>query len=191
MFARFAIMFVVGALAAGGGYLAAQALRANPDPAGIADIRLISQAVTEPVAVTGNKRRPEFAFTDLDGNLRNVQEWDGRLLVVNFWATWCPPCREEIPLFVELQREYGARGLQLVGIAVDEVDAVRAFAQDIGINYPILLASFDGIDLSEAFGNRVGALPFTAVVDRAGRIVLHKSGEIEREDVSHLILSHL
>jgi thiol-disulfide isomerase/thioredoxin len=83
--------------------------------------------------------RPDLEFRDPDGNPHRLSEWNGKLLLLNFWATWCTPCLKEIPLLVETQREHGPHGLQIVGIAMDDVAPVRAFAQRLQINYPIMV----------------------------------------------------
>ena len=113
-----------------------------------------------------------FATTlkGLDDQPQPLDRWRGRVLVVNFWATWCAPCREEIPAFIELQRKYADRGVQFVGIAVDQIERVRPYARDIGINYPVLIGGMDGIDLARSVGNRAGVLPFTLVIDRQGAV---------------------
>ncbi len=98
--------------------------------------------------------------------------------MVNFWATWCAPCRDEMPQFVRAQGEFGQRGLQFVGIAVDEPAKVRQFAQEIGLNYPALIGGFGAMELSKVYGNRLMALPFTVVVDRSGRIVHTQLGPL-------------
>ena len=124
---------------------------------------------------TGGTRAAERVLAtrllDLDGRPQLLNQWRGKVLVVNFWATWCTPCREEIPGFVRLQEKYAGRGLQFVGIAIDRRDKVQAFAREFGMNYPILLGGFDTVDISRHAGNRVGALPFTLILDRSGQIV--------------------
>jgi thiol-disulfide isomerase/thioredoxin len=147
---------------------------------------------TDPrVAVEVPEERPAFTLPDTSGQARRVQEWDGKVLVINFWATWCPPCREEIPEFVALQRKYAMRGLQFVGIAIDEPEAVLPFMKAAGVNYPVLLGQFTGIDLSRKYGNRWGALPFTAVIDRERHIVSVNGGSITRREIEQTILAHL
>ena len=106
---------------------------------------------------------------DAEGRDQSLAQWKGKVLVVNFWATWCVPCRDEMPEFVKAQREFGGKGLQFVGIAVDEPAKVAAFATEIGLNYPALIGGFGAIELSRTLGNRLGALPFTVVIDRSGR----------------------
>ena len=128
-----------------------------------------------------------LALPDLSGREQALGQWKGKVVFVNFWATWCAPCREEMPEFIRAQREFGARGLQFVGIAVDEADKVRQFAAEIGLNYPALLGGYGAIELSKTLGNRVGALPFTVVVDRAGRIVHTHLGPMKKEQLEAFI----
>jgi thiol-disulfide isomerase/thioredoxin len=124
---------------------------------------------------------PVFSLPDLQGHTRISTEWLGQVLVVNFWATWCPPCRREMPLFVDLQERFGTRGLQFVGIAIDEPQPVKKFAESIGVNYPILLGETEAISLSQSLGNRFGSLPFTVVFDRSGKRVFVQTGELDRQ----------
>jgi thiol-disulfide isomerase/thioredoxin len=105
---------------------------------------------------------------DVGGAPHTLAQWRGKVLVVNFWATWCAPCREEIPLFVKLQREYGERGLQFVGIAIDEAGKVQPFAQEFGINYPVMVGGLDIAEWSRRLGNGAGALPYTLIIGRDG-----------------------
>jgi thiol-disulfide isomerase/thioredoxin len=130
-------------------------------------------------------------LADVEGRQQPLDQWRGKVLVVNFWATWCEPCREEIPAFVKLQEKYRARGLQFVGIAIDQRDKIQIFAQQFGINYPVLLGGIDAVEISRQSGNRVGALPFTVVLDRHGRIVgreLGKASEARLEGLFHSLL---
>jgi peroxiredoxin len=119
--------------------------------------------------------RIDFTMADIDGKPRHLSEWDGKVLLVNFWATWCPPCREEIPGFIKLQSQYGAKGLQIIGVAVDDRDAVRKFVHEHGMNYPVLVGDEDGT-LSREYGNDIGALPYTILIDRHGRIIATHRG---------------
>lgn len=117
-------------------------------------------------------------LTALDGTQQSLHQYLGRVMVINYWATWCGPCRDEIPIFIRLQREYGDKGLQFVGIAIDQVDQVRGFAAEFQINYPLLLGGVGAIDLSRQAGNTAGVLPYTLVVDRSGRLVTGIAGGI-------------
>lgn len=127
----------------------------------------------------------------LDGAAQTLEQYRGRVLAINYWATWCAPCREEIPLFVRLQQEYGARGLQFVGIAIDQPDPVRRFAAEYRINYPLLIGGIDAVELSRQAGNRAGVLPYTLLLDRQGNIAASLVGGISetrmREQLSPLL----
>lgn len=135
--------------------------------------------------------RPDFGLRDLGGHERRAAEWNGKVLVVNFWATWCPPCRREIPAFIDLQEKYGDKGLQLVGIAIDEPGSVKDFVEQMRVNYPTLIGDADAIQVARSFGNHVGALPYTVIVDRDGRIALTRAGELSRSEVEAAIHSLL
>lgn len=125
--------------------------------------------------------RPDFRLPDIEGQVRSISEWDGKVLVVNFWATWCPPCRKEMPAFIELQEQYADKGLQFVGIAIDEKDKVIDFSDTYGVNYPMLVGDLDAIKLGKAYGNRFGALPYTVIIDRGGNIRFTQRGELPRD----------
>jgi len=113
----------------------------------------------------------DTALESLEGGRQSLGTWRGKVLVVNFWATWCGPCRKEIPEFIRMQQRMGGQGLQFVGIAIDEKDKVAAYVREIGINYPILVGELDAVELSRSLGNGMGALPFTVIVDRQGKVV--------------------
>lgn len=135
-----------------------------------------SSAKTEMAKV--GSHRPEFSLVDIEGVQHKLSEWDGKVLVINFWATWCPPCRKETPAFVELQEAYGAQGLQFIGVAIDEKDNVEDFADTYGVNYPMLLGNLEAIKISKQYGNRFGTLPYTVIVDRKGKINFIQRGEL-------------
>ncbi len=132
-------------------------------------------------------QRPEFAAPDLDGKYRNIKEWDGKVIFLNFWATWCPPCKKEIPDFIELQSAYGDQGLQFVGIAIDDEEAVREFAETLGINYPSLVVQADGVNLAKRYGNGIGALPYTVIINRDGEISNTFRGELSKIRAKELL----
>jgi len=108
--------------------------------------------------------------------------------VVNYWATWCAPCREEIPLFVRMQERYGERGLLFIGIAIDQPDKVAEFAREFRVNYPLVLGGVDSIELLRQVGNRAGVLPYTLVLDRKGNLVSREPGGIKEAKLEKLIL---
>jgi len=135
-------------------------------------------------AVPGNTAAPERVnLRDLDGNPRDFAEWKGKVVVLNFWASWCLPCREEMPEFVRLQTELGEKGVQFIGVALDESEAVQAFLKETPVNYPILLGDESAVAWAERLGNRLNVLPFSAVFDRDGRPVDAHTGPFSREQL--------
>jgi thiol-disulfide isomerase/thioredoxin len=145
---------------------------------------LSGEEVVEAHSMVG-RLRPEFILADLAGAPRRVTEWDGQVLIINFWATWCPPCRKEMPMLIGLQEHYGRAGVQLVGIALDEPRSVQAYSKAMGINYPILIG--DSGTIVSSYGNDLGALPYTVIIGRDSKIALVKLGELSREETEKAI----
>lgn len=143
---------------------------------------LAEDKVSDPIVM-----RPEFAIADLDGEIRNIKEWDGQVILLNFWATWCPPCLSEIPGFVELQDQYGEQGFQVIGIAIDEEEAVREFVARLKINYPVMAAEFEALELSSRYGNRMGALPYSVFINRKGEISDMITGELSKIEAETML----
>ena len=153
-----------------------------PDPGAPSPI-----ARPAPIQLAVGDRRPEFSLPDTKGVNRSVAEWDGKLLIINFWATWCPPCLEEIPAFVRLQAEYGEQGVQFLGVALDDEENVRRFVTEHGMNYPSLHGRRDAIELSKRYGNSVGALPYTVAVSRSGTVLATHHGIFDESAAKALI----
>lgn len=130
---------------------------------------------------------PDFNLPDVSGNPHRISEWQGKIRVINFWATWCTPCRKEIPEFIALQEQYAARGLQFIGIAIDDQDAVKEYLATIKINYPMLIGDVNGIGLAHQLGNSIDAVPFTIIVDRKGQIIHQHPGEFSKEQIIEII----
>ena len=130
---------------------------------------------------------PDFRFTDQHGKTHRFSDWDGMVRIVNFWATWCPPCVHEIPMLVSVQESYRGRGVQLIGVAVDDPDGAFAMAKELGMSYPTMADSRRTIDLLHAYGNRAAALPFTAFVDRKGSIRDRHVGALTLEQTQEKI----
>jgi thiol-disulfide isomerase/thioredoxin len=121
---------------------------------------------------------PQFQLADRAGEMRSLQDWPDKALIVNFWATWCAPCRREIPLLQQLQSDHAGEGFQVIGIAVDFRDKVLAYADEMGIDYPLLIGEQEALDAAAAFGMTTVGLPFTVFSDRQGRIVTAHLGEL-------------
>ena len=115
---------------------------------------------------------------DLDGKETTIADWEAELLIVNFWAPWCAPCRREVPTLIKFHRDFADRGVRVLGIAYDNESQVRQFAADYQVNYPLFLAGNRTAMYNAAFGNRSGSLPFTALLDRKHRIVFQHHGEL-------------
>jgi thiol-disulfide isomerase/thioredoxin len=164
-----ALAAVVAVLAIGAGVAAYLQWRASAaDAEAVADLRMLQ-------------------LPDLAGARQSLAQWEGKVLIVNFWATWCEPCREEVPALSRTRRAYQANGVEVVGIAVDSASKVAAFAKELDVPYPLLLGGLEVIDLSRRLGNRVGALPYTLVLDRNGRLVLSHLGAVTEQQLRQVL----
>jgi thiol:disulfide interchange protein DsbD len=173
---EWALIAVVAAAAGGAGF-AYHLGRIAPEPV-IASSDAIAALMTA-------------QLPDLDNKIQAIEQWRGNVVVVNFWATWCAPCRDEIPVFMRLQQKYRDRGLQFVGIAIDQPDKVRPYAAELGMNFPILIGGAEAIELARKLGNRAGVLPYTVVVDRQGRVAATKIGAAQESKLGPLLASLL
>ena len=129
---------------------------------------------------------PSFTMKDIDGNDRDFSEWDGRHRLLNFWATWCAPCRREIPLLKEFQAEQGDDGILIMGIAVDFPEEVTRYAEAAEFNYPILVGQEDAMALAESSGVQFIAMPFTMIVSRNGQFLGAYLGELHRPHLDEI-----
>ncbi|MDP1956018.1 MAG: TlpA disulfide reductase family protein [Polaromonas sp.] len=124
------------------------------------------------------------SFDTPDGGSLAIASFSGKPLLVNFWATWCPPCIEELPLIDRFYVENKAKSWQVLGLAVDQPSAVRAWLQRKPLNFPIAMAGFAGTELSKSLGNLTGGLPFTVVFGADGQLLHRKSGKVTEEDLA-------
>jgi len=129
---------------------------------------------------------PDISLPDSNGTPHRLSDWAGRPLVVNFWATWCEPCRREIPLLEGLRRENDRNAFEIVGIAIDNRDSVEKYIQDMKIDYPVLVGERGGLEAAAAFGMEP-VLPFSVFADAQGRIVTLKIGELHRDEATFIL----
>lgn len=131
------------------------------------------------------------SFNDVDGKSQSLGQWQNKLLVINFWATWCAPCREEMPIFAKLQQRLAPNGVQFVGIAADSRLNVVNFSLKTPVQYPLFPSESGAIDFSKRLGNRLGLLPHTVVVAPGGEVVYTKLGQIVEADFMAILQQHL
>lgn len=131
-------------------------------------------------------------YPDLAGKSQGLTgAWRGKVVVLNFWATWCAPCREEMPMLNQYADRYGAAPLAVVGVAIDDKVAVRNFVQQFNIRYPVLLGDSSALNVMRAAGNQVGGLPFTLVLDKRGEIVARLTGKLSEAQLDAAVRAHL
>ena len=129
----------------------------------------------------------EFSLPDVSGSVRESSEWHGKARLINFWATWCAPCRREIPLLKKTQETYGADNVQVIGIAVDFQEDVAAYAEEAQFNYPILVGQEDAMAIAETSGIDFIGMPFTMIVAPSGELIKAHIGEIVESHIEQII----
>jgi len=135
--------------------------------------------------------RPDFRLGSTTGRFVSPADFQGKVLLINFWATWCEPCREEMPMLAKLQQDRAASGLQVVGIAMDEMQNVREFLRAVAVDYPILVGGGDVMQASYDYGNASGMLPYSVLVDRGGTIRWQYAGKIHPRKLKGLLDKYL
>jgi thiol-disulfide isomerase/thioredoxin len=155
--------------------------------AGGAGFALRRASMTGPATDDAVRNLLALELPDPHGKPQSMKQWQGRVLVVNFWATWCEPCREEIPGLLRIEKKYDSKSLKIVGIAIDSADKVRQFAKYFQINYALLIGGLEAVDLSRQLGNKAGALPYTVVLDQEGKVVRTHLGKISEQELDELI----
>jgi thiol-disulfide isomerase/thioredoxin len=184
----YVIVAVVAAAAGFGIYRYAIEPKVAPDLATHPAATAPSPAEPEPAAPTGAPEvLPEFTLADLDGQPRSIRSWTDKSMIVNFWATWCAPCRREIPLLREIQKTRAADGFQVVGVAVDVREDVLKYAKEIGIDYPLIMGEQEGLEAVGKFGLGSIGFPFTVFTDNQQRIILTHLGELHRPQADAIL----
>ncbi|MDN7996220.1 TlpA family protein disulfide reductase [Burkholderia multivorans] len=170
MMKRMLALAVVAAAAVAGGIAAGRWFHGSTD-----------DGVAVAAAAQGNPVEQLWAapLTGVDGKPATLAAFKGQKVVVNFWASWCGPCVEEMPKLVALSHQYGQKGIRFVGIGVDSGQNVKNFLQKVKVDYPVFVSGYAGADLARNFGNTAGALPFTVVIDATGKIRETKLGQIQ------------
>ena len=160
----------------------------------LAGAALFKLMEADSVASHASSTQPELhsiPLSDLDGGQTLLSDWDNQILVINFWAPWCAPCRREIPALLKIQQEFAARGVRILGIAFDSEEQVRRFAAEYRIDYPLFLAGNRTPMYNAAFANPSGSLPYTALLDPQRRIVFQHNGELSAQQLREQLESLL
>ena len=180
------VMAAVAVLAAAGGYFAAQHLQPASDPDKPATQYSGNAEAMKPEDLLGQPR-PDFSHSDSSGRTVSARDFDGRPLLLNFWATWCTPCVEEMPMLSKLQDDWSDSGLNVVGIALDDAERAAAFAAEMNLSYPVLLGATDVVVTGRRYGNRSGMLPFSVLVDSQGIIRWSYMGALKRTQLEQAL----
>lgn len=139
-------------------------------------------------AISNAWKLPPLILNDLNGNKRNLYDWHGKVIMLNFWATWCGPCQIEITDFINYQSRYADQGLQIIGVGLDELRKLRNFVRTVGINYPILQADPERqYSLLNQWGNPFGVLPFTVVIAKDGHLVFMQQGILNQKTFNTIV----
>lgn len=178
------IIALVAMLAAGSGYWIARwlSLTVGPDSAPAASQPGGAQPAPAPADLVGQPR-PDFELLDASGRAVSVDSFDGRAFLVNFWASWCAPCVDEMPMLSQLHRDYAGRDFAVVGIALDDPQRAQEFAQELQVEYPVLFGRADAMRVGRRYGNREGMLPYSVLVDAGGIIRWTRLGVLQRAEI--------
>ena len=144
----------------------------------------ITQDLSPKTKVNRDKPYLEKKFSDLNGDLVSLKKWEAKLTVINFWGTWCPPCKEEMPLLSRLSEKFKSKNVQFIGVALDDLKAISSFLETHPVAFPILWGASDVSLFMSELGNNFGSLPFTVVIDSQDTILFTQLGEVEEEAFS-------
>ena len=159
--------------------------------AGAAGFYLSRGSMAFPVTDGAAQRLMLASLSDLSGKSQTMSQWRGKVLVVNFWATWCAPCREEIPALIRVQHKYASNGVQFVGIGLDNVTKIRDYAEEMRIDYVLLVGGMETLGVAKDLGNGAGVLPFTVVLDRTGKVAYTHAGALTEASLGAVLTALL
>ena len=142
-----------------------------------------------PVPQTLDSSFWQLEFATPGGQTLTMHSMHGKPLLLNFWASWCPPCIEELPLLSSFFKENSANGWQVLGLAVDELDPVKRFLAHSPLSFPVALAGISGLQLSKSLGNLIGGLPFTVVIDPTAKVIHRKMGKVTPDELRAWLVS--
>ncbi|MCW8932919.1 MAG: TlpA family protein disulfide reductase [Gammaproteobacteria bacterium] len=123
----------------------------------------------------------DFSLPDLNGQQQKFSQWNNKVVLLNFWATWCPPCRREMPDFIEVYDQYKDKNFVVIGVGIDDEKKIAKFIEHIGVNYPILVGGKKAMQISHKYGNNSGALPYSLIIDKQGIIRYRAGGLISKQ----------
>jgi len=173
-------IFIAGLAGAAAGWLFTElVLKKEEPPPLFATAPSASELIGQP--------RPDFSLGSTNGEILKASDFDGQVLLINFWATWCEPCREEMPMLSALHERLNGQGFQVLGIALDDVQQARDFVEELGITYPNMVGGGDVMATGVNYGNQAGLLPYSVLVDRQGVIRWNRLGELESVELDELI----
>ncbi|OHX13593.1 thioredoxin [Chromobacterium sphagni] len=144
-----------------------------------------------PLAALATPSLEQSRFTDLNAKPVTTAAYKGKVTVLNFWATWCGPCREEMPMLNGLRKKLADKGVEVVGVALDNKEQVAPFVQQLKITYPILLGNDETLDLMRSLGNKTGGLPYTLVLDRNGKVAATLTGKLDEKRLENALKKYL
>jgi thiol-disulfide isomerase/thioredoxin len=171
-------LLVLAALAVAGGFFLGRAIWWRGQPVEPPRAGVGAPAVTQ---------LPSFELADLEGRRRAIGEWSGQTLLINFWATWCAPCRKEMPLLQQVHMERQGENFAVIGVAIDRPEPVRIFVAETGVTYPVLVGQQDAMAIADSFGSQFVGLPLTVVALPGGEIVKVHLGELHAEDLAAIL----
>mgnify|MGYP001818690656 FL=1 len=169
------LLLITGLAGAGGGWWFTETVLKNDKPEAAKPTASVEDLLGKP--------RPDFSLGSTTGEILTADLFDGQVVLVNFWATWCKPCREEMPMLSDMYERLNEQGFTVLGVALDDVAQARDFIEELNIRYPNAVGGADVMAMGVAYGNRAGLLPYSVLIDRQGNLIWASLGELESEEL--------